>query len=170
MNFILWESFIDCLENPEGTKNYINYYSVLTLWLRNNKHYFSEDLFKKNRLDILTNLNPNIYVIEDPGFPITSELQRFERNKPKNLEVFAMILGNRLWDMVTIRGKACPNCEGDEMRYLLAEELAKKNKKIILECNSCGWIENIDGTSWEGSDKVVILPASKNEIEKLLIS
>ncbi|MBT2293580.1 hypothetical protein J7E73_31710 [Paenibacillus albidus] len=169
MNDNLWKSFIDCFKSPGVTRNFIDYYTAITSWIQNNKHHFSVDLLEKNRLDILINLNPNIYVIEDPGFPLAMELKRFEKNIPEKLEIFAMILGNRLWEMVTIRGEECPNCEGDEMRYLLAEEISTKDKKIILECNSCGWTENIDGTLWSGG-RVAILPANKEDLKSLFIS
>lgn len=169
MNVSLWKSFIDCLKDPDATKSFINYYVVVTSWIRNNQHYFSRVLIEKNRLDILVDLNPNIYVVDNPDFSLGMELQRYVKNEPKNLEIFSMIIGNRLWDMVTIRGKECPNCEGDEMRYILTDETLTNNRIIFLECNSCGWTEDLDGTPWSGS-KVKILPANKEDIKVISTS
>ena len=74
---------------------------------------------------------------------------------------------SNLYVVVTVRGKECPNCEGDEMRYLLTEELSAKNsRKSILECNSCGWTENLDGSVWSG-EQVRIMPMTTTELENL---
>lgn len=162
----LWQSFIDVLGNPSTTKNFESYYSSIVLWIKNNSKYFTKDLLQQNRLYILTELDPVDYVIDKPDILLELELSRFEKNKPSNLDTLAMIIGDRLWDMVTIKsGKDCPNCKGDELRYLLVLKSPVEEQKMILECESCAWTENIDGTKWnEGRASVV--PANKEDLKR----
>lgn len=77
-----------------------------------------------------------------------------------------MIIDNTLWDMVTIRtGKDCPICKYDELRFIIAETITTQEQKLVLECESCGWCENIDGEKLsEGYAKNI--PASKKDLEK----
>lgn len=164
----LWQSFIDVLGNPNTTKNFESYYSSIVSWIRENSEYFTVKLLQRNRLDILMSLEPLNYVIDKSDILLELELIRFEKNKPSNLDTLAMIIGDRLWDMVTIKsGKNCPNCKGDELRYLLVLKSSSEEQNIILECESCAWIENIDGTKWnEDEDIVSVTPANKEDLKR----
>ena len=87
-----------------------------------------------------------------------------ETNKPKHINNFAMTLGDTLWDMVTIRSRIdCPNCM-DEFRYVLIEKPSGE-QNVVLECESCAWSENIDGTKFD-EGLVKVMPANKQDLKK----
>lgn len=157
------EDFISLLKNPEVTKNYRSYYSSIVNWVNNKKKYFSKEVFENNRLDILVNLDPEEYVVDDPGFELKMEVIRFENSLPDNINILAMIIGDKLWNMVTsYSGKNCPVCD-DGLRYIMAE--LNYGKKLVLECDSCGWCEYLDGSKWnEGVAEGI--PANKKDLER----
>jgi len=75
--------------------------------------------------------------------------------------------GKRIWDMVTIYSrKDCPNCFDDELRYIFIKYL-DESKRLLLECDTCGWTENIDGSKYEGQIGKVY-PAGKKELKRYL--
>ncbi|WCT56583.1 hypothetical protein PQ456_03405 [Paenibacillus kyungheensis] len=166
MDSTIWKDFINVLNNPLTTKDYINYYKIITSWIQSHRNNFKSETLSENRLNLLSKLNPDVYVVETPGFLLDNEKKRFEKNEPDNFDNFAMILGNRLWDMVTNRGKECPNCEGDEMRYLITKE--ENCSEIILECNSCGWTETLNGEKWRRGI-IETLPANRKDLQRFNI-
>ncbi len=109
------------------------------------------------------NIDPNNYVVDNPDFRLSSEVYSFEMNKPSTLDNLLMIISGRLLEMCTIRsGKECPNCNGDELHYLLINTLSNE-EKIILECKDCAWTENLDGVEW--NEKVLnYIPANKSDL------
>lgn len=161
----LWINFLEVLKNPSTLKDFESYYKSIVTWINDNNRFFTNDLLKKHRLDVLMEIEPSKYIIDNPEFELDKEPNRFKKNRPTSIDTFLMIVGNRLWDIVTIRsGKDCPNCLYDELRYLLIESLSKE-QEIILECESCAWIEHIGGTKLnEGIIKVI--PANKNDLKK----
>ena len=74
--------------------------------------------------------------------------------------------GNTLWDLVRKRtGKNCPCCITDELNYVLVK--TDKEVRIVLECDTCGWTEYLDGEKWEeGNAKVY--PISNIEIASII--
>ncbi|MCL6574043.1 MAG: hypothetical protein K6T88_20560 [Bacillus sp. (in: Bacteria)] len=166
INSQVWDSFIKVLENPETLKNFYNYYSAVICWVKAHDHYFSKELLVRNRLDILLNLEPETYIIDEPDLLLSMELKRIQEIGPKTKDSFLMIIGDTLWDLVTIKsGKDCPNCVYDELRYVLIVNKLKKEQKIVLECDSCGWSENTNGIPWD-EGIVDTLPASKKDLIK----
>ena len=43
-----------------------------------------------------------------------------------------------------------------------------ESKRLLLECDTCGWTENIDGSKYEGQIGK-IFPAGKKELKRYLI-
>lgn len=164
MDTKLWDSFIEILKNPTTIKSYYNYYSAIISWIKSNSRYLGEEFQKRDRLDTLIKLDPAAYIIDHPGIALNMELNRLESTKPHRIDTFAMVIENTLWDMVTIRtGKDCPMCIDDELRFVLSVDNLTSEEKLILECETCGWCEYIDGGKWnERYSKVV--PASRHDI------
>lgn len=70
--------------------------------------------------------------------------------------------------MVSIRlDRDCPNCQGGELWYLLAENPSTKEQKVILESESFAWAENIYGTKWCVGSTNVVIPANKQDLIRL---
>lgn len=167
LNQKLWEDFISMLKKPYTLNNYYNYYYSMVSWIKVNIKYFDKIELKQNRLDVLIELKPEKYIIDSPEITLSKELNRIEKNKPKTNNIFAMIIGDTLWELVTIKsGIDCPKCKHDELKYEIVEILETKNKKMILECDSCAWIQNIDNSIFDEEIERVI-PASKEDLKKI---
>lgn len=160
----LWDSFIEMLRSPTTMESYRNYYSALVSWIKNNSRFLGEEFLKRDRLDVLLKLDPDVYIVDQPGIDLNMELKRLGSIKPHRIDTFAMVIENTLWDMVTIRTrKYCPICIDDELRFLLSVDKFKNEEKLILECETCGWCEYTNGSKWnEGYAKVV--PASRQDL------
>lgn len=157
------ESFIDLLKKPEVLNDYCSYYSAIAGWIKQNKKYFNEKILNRYRLNVLINLDPKIYINDNPGIILSMEAKRFEK-LPDRIDTLAMIIGDTLWNMVTIlSGKDCPNCIDDELIYIIVQ--TEKERKLVLECETCGWCEYTNGNKW--SDGVADgMPASKIDLEE----
>ncbi|MBA4495502.1 hypothetical protein ACFO25_19975 [Paenactinomyces guangxiensis] len=157
---VLWDSFIEEVKSPGVLDSYLIYYLAIVNWITNNTRYFGDNSIKSKRLEICINLDPTLYVIDEPELSLSMELDRLERIKPSKMDTLVMVIEDTLWDLVTIKsGKDCPNCTDDELRYVLA----KNESKLLLECDTCGWIEYENGCKWDGGYTQVI-PASKNDL------
>lgn len=158
------EGFIELLKKPEVTQDYCSYYSAIVNWIKQNKKYFNENILKNNKLDVLLKLDPKIYIIDNPEIILSMEAERVGKIKHDKVDTLAMIIGDNLWDMVTISsGKDCPICRYNELRYVIAQ--TEKERKLVLECKNCGWCEYMDGNKW--SDGIAEwIPASKNDLEE----
>lgn len=144
-----------------------HYFFVLYKWIKDNSSKFSKELLKKYRIDVILELdNIEDYLGCDAEICLDKEVERVFKNMPKTEELFLMKIGNTLWDLLRKgAGKDCPRCMSDELNYVLAETETKK--KIVLECNTCGWIEHLNGKRWEeGNAKVY--PISNKEIKSIV--
>lgn len=164
----LWNGFVEMLKCTETLKDYNSYYLAIVSWLKINFNDFKKDILRKNRLDILIHLDPSIYITDKPDILLNMELKRLGAKPPASIDNLAMMIGDTLWDMVTIKsGKDCPNCNYDELRFLLVKnELDEES--LILSCDSCGWTENIDGTLWNQNTTNVV-PANKQDLKRFEI-
>lgn len=159
----LHEEFVSLLKDPEVTKDYCSFYSSVVNWIKQKKKYFTKEIMERNRLDVLVNLDPNEYIIDEPYIELSTVASSFESNFPDKIDNLAMLIGDTLWDMVTIYSeKDCPVCD-DGLRYILAE--LNYGKKIVLECDTCGWCEYLDGTTWNEGVAMCIPANIKDLIE-----
>jgi len=87
--------------------------------------------------------------------------------KPDTIDSLVMKLSNTLWDIVVFRSrKDCPRCQ-DELNYVLAEIPNIQDKKLILECFTCGLDLILDSTRW--SDGIATIhPVSQAILEDYL--
>lgn len=160
----LSKEFIELLRKTEVIQDYFSYYSAIVNWVKQNKKYFNENTLKNNRLDVLLNLDPKIYIIDNPEIILSMEAERLEKIKYDKADTLAMIIGNDLWDMVTISsGKDCPVCKYNELKYIVAQ--TEKERKLVLECETCGWCEYVNGDKWSGN-MIRCIPASKIDLEE----
>ena len=163
----LWESF-KRLETESNLENFTNYYRALSTWVKENKKYFGDSILKDFRLDILIELDPDKCVVNHTAFSLAMEKERmFSRAKPKHLEILARSIGNTLWDLATVySGINCPNCiHEDGLRYVMVENDSTQEKTLVLNCESCGCLQTLNGEkiSREG---IKIIPANKHDITK----
>lgn len=157
-------SFQNLFEVEQHLESYITYYQALINWVKTNPEWFTDDLKKLCRLDVLLTLNPKQYVIDKPELLLELEKSRIGSREYETIDDLAMTIGDTLWDMVTIRsGKDCPNCQYDELRYVIAIDKISKDSTLTLECESCGWSEYLDGKEWSGGI-CNVYPARKDEI------
>lgn len=161
-------SFQNLFEVEGNLESYVAYYQSLVKWIKANQEWFTDNLKKSCRLDVLLTLNPQYYVVKNPELSLDLEKKRIGQREYETMEDLAMTIGDTLWDLVTIRsGKDCPNCQYDELRFVLAIDVSSKESILTLECESCGWSKDIDGNNWSG-EICDVYPARKDEIIRII--
>jgi len=163
----LWASFKE-IETESNLESFTSYYKALSTWVIKNKKYFGDSILKDFRLDILIELNPEKYIINETVFILEMErIRMFGGEKPKYLEALARRIGNTLWDLTTVySGIDCPNCIYDDgLRYVMIENDRTKRKKLALNCESCERLLTLDGEKLSKSE-LKIIPANKEDIAK----
>lgn len=165
LNKDIMSSFRDIYHKKEIFSDYINYYSALVLWVKNHIDLFTKEQLENSRLDVLININPAQYIIEEPEIDLELEYKRVAERIYESMEDLVMTIGDTLWDLVTIRtGKDCPNCVCDELRYVIAQDKVREKCELVLECETCGWTEHINGKQWK-EGIVKIIPANVEDIK-----
>ena len=107
------------------------------------------------------------YVSDNPELLLTNEYERPFRYKPKTMEALLMRISSILWDLVDFpSGKDCPRCKEGGLSYVIAEPAESENRKIALDCDNCGYLENLDGTEWSDG-YATIYPVNKNDLKAL---
>lgn len=160
----LWNSFLKMLSDPKTLCCHHNYYSSLSTWIINNKSSFDADEFNRYGLDILIQLDPYDYVAENSDINLINEYNRWCRHEHMKMNVFIMLLRDTLWNLVAIRSKNdCPRCQ-EELKYVVA--YTEEEKQIILECDRCGLILDLNGSICHSKIKYVV-PAKKIDLEFL---
>jgi len=166
----LWKSF-KALEIESNLVSYENYYRALATWIINHKKLIGDKILNDFRLDILIELDPTKYVIEnmgDNGVSLKMEHNRmFGGEKPKHLEMLIQTIANTLWDLATMySGLNCPDCIYDDgLRYVIIEDENSKERNFALSCESCGHLQKFDGEILS-RERVKIIPANKEDIAK----
>lgn len=164
----LWEDFKSIQQNQEIFNNYCNYFSSLVNWLKEHLYILNSELIFEYRLDNILDIDVRDYFSPNPEIELIQEKKRMFSHKPDTVDSLIMRISNTLWDIIKQRsGKDCPRCKDDELNYVIAEVQKTKEKKLILECDTCGWAENLDNTKWtQGS--AIIHPISNSELKKLI--
>lgn len=158
------DSFQALFKEPDTTKDFLTYYVKLVTWVKENIDVFDRQILKNNRLDVLLTLDPVDYIVDQVELSLTMEGDRIGKQDFKTINDLAMAIGDTLWDMVTIcSDRDCPNCIDDGLRYTISELLTTEKSVITLECDTCGWTENIDGTKWDGG-MAKVRPANKYDL------
>ncbi|WP_044973128.1 hypothetical protein [Ruminococcus sp. HUN007] len=106
----LHEEFASLLKDPEVTKDYCSFYSSVVNWIKQKKKYFTKEIMERWRLDVLVNLDPNEYIVDEPDIDLSTEALRFEKIPPDKIDTLAMLIGDTLWDMVTIYSEKRLSC------------------------------------------------------------
>lgn len=163
LNPVIWESFLTIKNKKDVFLNFEHYLSELFKWMKDNSLQFNKEFLEKYRIDTILELDNILdYLGCDAELYLDKEIERVFNNKPETEELFLMRIGNTLWDLVRKRtGKDCPCCMADELNYVLAR--SEKGQKIVLECDTCGWTEYLNGKRWE-EGKAKIYPIRNDEI------
>lgn len=158
-------SFRSIYRKREILLNYINYYNALISWIKEHINLFSKEQIETYRLDVLMNINPNYYIVDNPELCLEQEYKRIGKRKYDTVDSLLMSISDTLWDLVTIKsGKNCPNCVFDELRYVVAVDKKRNILELLLECETCGWTEYINGKQWaEGIVKII--PACIDDVK-----
>ncbi|WP_410770421.1 hypothetical protein [Fontibacillus sp. BL9] len=163
----IWEDFKSLMSNPLLFNSYVDYFLILVDWIKKNKAGLEYSVYW-NRLSPILDVDIYDYISKEPEILLDQESKRMFNLKPDTVDSFVMRLSDTLWDLVKLRsGKDCPRCKDDELNYVVAEVLKTAEKKLILECDTCGRTLNSDGTEW--SDGVAIIhPANESIVNKYL--
>ena len=164
VNGRLFKSFMSIYSDKNNMQSFKNYYQSLCNWIDSNKKMIGSELISRTCLDKMMSLDLDYYLVD----PVTNGLclEKEEKRMVKeysDIESLLISIFYTLWDMVTISSVAeCSNsgCEKDgDLRYIKIN-----NSKVVLECNICGHVQNLDGSKVE--EKIVnFLPATKYEVE-----
>jgi len=165
----MWRDFSDLQRQASTFENYHNYANALFGWVKkyegeiNNQH---ENLLFNNRLDTILKIHIGDYVSESPEILLDREAERIFSERPKHINTLLMIIGNTLWELVrTYTGKDCPSCIDAGLDYVRIVIRETKDQKIALECGTCGYTENIDGSKY--TDGVAdVYPVNDDDLAK----
>ncbi|MDR0490697.1 MAG: hypothetical protein LBH28_05575 [Oscillospiraceae bacterium] len=161
----LWKDFQNLQSSPHIFDSFISYFNGLASWVNKHLDVLGDALVTKNRLDSILNIDAEKYVARNPELLLDKEPIRMFGRKPPTLDSFARSISSTLWDLVKLRsGKDCPKCVDDELNYVIAEILVTKEKRIILECDTCGWTENLDQTICT-DEQAVMHPANECDLK-----
>ncbi|MCG7375746.1 hypothetical protein MH215_01975 [Paenibacillus sp. ACRSA] len=167
LDAFIWEDFKSLMNNPLLFNNYIDYFLILAEWIKKNRPGLEYSVYW-NRLSPILEIDIYDYISKEPEILLGQESKRMFNSKPDTVDSFVMRLSDTLWDLVKLRsGKDCPRCKDDELNYVVAEILETAEKKLILECDTCGCTLNSNGTEW--SDGVATIhPANKSIVNKYI--
>jgi len=131
----LRESFLALLTKKENLSSFENYYTSLVSWTKDNAETLGDELLENKLVNVLLELNPHKYIVENPDLYLNMELQRLSGVEFDTINAFVMAIQNTLWDMVIIESdKNCPICIYAGLKYVLL-----KIKKKIFE----NWFLNV---------------------------
>lgn len=166
LNPTIWENFLMIKDKKDIFLDFQHYLLELFNWIKDNSSQFKKELLEKYRIDTILELDNVLnYIGCDAEIYLDKEIERIFKNMPETEELFLMRIGNTLWDLVRKRtSKDCPCCMADELNYVLAK--TKEGSNIVLECNTCGWTEYLNGKRWE-EGKAKIYPISNIEISSI---
>lgn len=162
VNSRLFKRFISIYSEKNNIQSFKNYYQSLCNWIDSNKKMIGSELISRTYLDKMMSLDLDEYLV-DPitnGLCLEKEAKRMIKEY-SNIESLLRSIFYTLWDMVTISSDSdCSNCGKDgDLRYIKIN-----NGKVVLECNECGYVQNLDGSKVE--EKIEnFLPATKSEVE-----
>jgi hypothetical protein len=160
------KSFRELFSTKETFFTYENYYSTLVAWIKS-KEELKGEIEKDDRLAVLLSFNPNNNIIETPDILLEMEKERLSSIEYESIENLLMGIRDTLWDLVTIYSdKDCPVCD-DGLRYVMVENDKTEGKELTLECDTCGWLEHLDGREWTGGI-VKMYPVNSEEIKNYL--
>ena len=148
----MWQDFSN-LQNQVGIfDSYQNYFNALVGWVKkyeeeiNNQH---EQLFVRSGLTTILEVDIEKYLSKKPEISLELEIQRMFTERPKHIYALLREIGDTLWGLVRFdTEKGCPCCMGAGLNYVLAIAHNTKEKKVILECETCGYSENVDGSKY----------------------
>lgn len=167
LNRQLVEKFRKISQVESNLESYENYYQAYVRFINEHKFYFTDEVMRKWGLDVLVSIDIGEYLVVNPDLYLSLEKTRMGKGKYAKIDTLAMIIRDTLWDMVTIySGKDCPRTPDDELRYIKIV-YEDNSDKILLECATCGWTEDVNGREYTGPFGRVF-PVKEKEIRKYL--
>lgn len=169
MNNSMINSFYEIYSDKNNLSSYKNYYNALRLWVKKNENKLRSRLQHDYRLRMLIDLDVDKYLVDNPEILLEDEKKRMSRINFSNINTMLMIICDTMWDMVTIRSnKNCPCCGDGDLRYIRVSLNNGSHEAVLLECNICGRLANMDGSRYEGERIDRYYPVCKDEMTKVL--
>lgn len=129
----LWDSYLETVSDKNNLSDYKAYYSATVRWTKKHMYCFTPEIIADNNLDFLLNLDIDEYITESPDIQLETEYKRLKNLNPSNKHIVAMLIGDTLREMITIKsGTDCPECN-NEMIFCTGDN------KIFLSCDVCGY-------------------------------
>ena len=168
----LWSDFTDLLKKSEIFTDYKSYFKTLVEWVKKYKNYIyhiDPALLANNRLVTILDIDIEKYLSKSPEISLAMETKRIFSERPETLNELLMGISNTLWDLVRFdTGEDCPWCMDASVNYVLAEVSESKQKKIILQCNTCTYEANLDKSEYvDGLAK--IYPANEEDLREYIL-
>ena len=146
MNARLLKKFNILFEDEINLKSYTNYFIALRDWVINNKYLFINELEKNIRLKMLIQINIDNFDLETIGrknIVLLYEKERMTGRRYKTTEDLLEEIDYTLWNMVALEADLECDCIDSDLRYIKIQE--DRCYEILLKCDFCGQIYNING-------------------------
>jgi len=148
----LWQDFIDLKNQPETFRNHKSYFNTLVSWVKKHQSHIESihhTLLVSNRIETILETDIDEYLSKNPEVLLDMEVKRMFSRHPETINSLLMGIGTTLWDLVRFETEEnCPNCIYDGLSYVRVEVKDTKEIKIVSECETCGYAENLDGSRY----------------------
>ena len=123
--------------------------------LCDHRKILDRDIFKKYPIfSFLLAIDVEEYVFENAsqGDSAYSIKDIFRRISPSSEKVIASMLAEILTGLVEFKSDVeCPSCMDDNLVALYSQQ----SRSVLLCCNTCGWVQELDGKKWNGNETLV---------------
>ena len=167
MNSRILKSFKSIFEE-KSLESYYNYYVSLRDWVIKNQNLFINELENNKRLIMLIQLNINDYDLETIGqknISLSYEKVRMTERDYKTTDDLLKEIDSVLWDMVAVEADIECDCIDGDPRYIIDQE---DNNKILIECNYCAQLYDINGKKIDKRLKKY-KPATSEDVQYLKV-
>ena len=145
----LWSGLISSLMDCVGSDDKEGYFQAIAGWTIKHRRDFEPSIWHDYGLEMLANLRPRDYPIALSDQDVSDDIDRLSSMQPTSTDNIAMLLRDRLWNLVTFRSNVeCPSCGDEDLRFLFAPSATPPS--LILTCDQCAWTQFRDGREWDG--------------------
>jgi RNase P subunit RPR2 len=160
-----WQKLYATLQprlRPKSTTDLLTVLQELQEWLRESLTRIDAGLRTRYGLDDLVALDLAKYPIESTNCELRDELAQLEAVQPTSMETLMMRVRDAFWRGITRTAECqCPRCDSATLRVLVEE----KSGHLVMECETCGWVQDTAGGAWQGSERLV--PPTTDQLNKL---
>lgn len=148
----LWASLIAHVSSSRGPASLLDLLKSVQQWLREHPAVAGSGLGQRYGLPWYQLTDLEAYPLAYSDLCPVEEIRKLSRVPPSSAEVAVMFLRDLFWGAMVMRSAvSCPNCEGDDLRVLVAPP----SDEIVLACDSCGWSQTQDGEPWSSAERPI---------------